>query len=350
MTSKKIKIADLIIETGLTYSGIPGADKIYTFAKIGASFVRDYISEQSEKKAYKFHRRLLLSDDKSQSETPADADLDAADYHALFSACLADIEEEKSELYGNLAKSIATNKTPKEYKRLFILKLKEITWDQLDLLANIHVIESHRIMPTLGNWDMTTKELLKNHDPFSARGMDIHFLYQNKFIAEEKITRIGKQFIESCIPSEMLQPSAYDYKQWLGATFAMLTLQENGSAFHGCHSIADHFRKMRVKGSTGLMEGFLERDNEIPFIDFLIIGFQNGKELPPSRLNNLEKLISRKVALQVIFMSDERDAVVPLTPNAPYIAISQKNIDHAGQIAYDEIGRLLMERKANRGH
>lgn len=346
--NKTIKIADLIIDTGLTYSGIPGADKIYSFAKIGASFVRDYISEQSEKKAYEFHRRLLLTDDNGLDEKLNHAQLDAADYHALFSACLSDIEQEKSGIYGQLAKMIATNKVPKEIRRFFILKLKEITWDQLDILAKTYVVSSHRIMPLQGNFELRASEILSREPPFSAKGMDIHYLSQNKFIADNDITALGKQFIKACFPNELLTPGAYDYREWVGANYAMLSLQDHGIAHPDYERIDDYFRDKGVMGFSGYMEGSLDREVHVPIVTFVLVAYNNNKKLDAHRLTNLEQLLSRKAALQIIFTSKPEDIPTPLTNNTPYIAICDADKHQSGQLVYERMGEILMERKKSK--
>lgn len=343
--NKTIKIADLIIDTGLTYSGILGADKIYSFAKIGASFARDYISEQSEKKAYEFHRRLLLAEDNSLDVKLSHAQLDAADYHALFSACLSDIEQEKSGIYGQLAKMIATKKVPKEIRRFFILKLKEITWDQLDILAKTYVISSHRIMPTQGNFELRTTEILGKEDPFSAKGLDIHYLIQNKLIADNDITAIGKQFIKACFPNELLTPGAYDYREWIGGNYAMLSLQDDGIA-HPEHRRIDHyFRDKGVMGFSGLLEGSLDREVYLPNATFILAVYNNNKKLDARRLANLEQLFARKAALQIIFTNRPEDIPTPLTHNTPYIAICNADKHQSGQLVYEKMGRILFERR-----
>ncbi|WP_145183863.1 hypothetical protein [Pseudomonas sp. URMO17WK12:I11] len=345
MTSGKVRIADLIIETGLSYSGLPGAEKIYSFAKLGASFVRDYIAERNEKKAYEFHHQLLLDSNKSTEDELNNASLDTADYHALLSACLADIEEEKSGLYGHLAKSIAINKVPQDYKRFFITKLKESTWDQLDLLANAHVITKHNIMPPQGNWKLNTDELLKNVNPISARGLDSNFLHQNRFLQDDKISALGKSFIEACFPQDLLTPSAFGYDEWLGANYTMITLAQSGPAYAGSQIIAEHYRKQRIQGHTGLLEGILNREIVMLPATFVIIGYENGKQLAPQQLRNLESYIRRKIALQVIYVNSPSEKLSPITELAPLITIPITDLQTVGITTYEKVGQLLVNRQ-----
>lgn len=345
MSSEKVKIADLIIETGLSCSGLPGAEKIYSFAKLGASFVRDYISQRNEKKAYEFHHQLLLSSKETTEEELNKASLDTADYHALLSACLADIEEEKSGLYGHLAKAIATNKVTQEYKRFFITKLKESTWDQLDLLANAHVITKHNIMPREGNWKHNTDELLKNVNPISARGLDSNYLHQNRFLQDDKISSLGKSFIESCFPHDLLTPSAFGYNEWLAANYTMITLAQSGPAYDGSHIIAAHYRKHRIQGHTSLLEGILNREILMLPATFVIVGYENGKQLDSRQLRNLEAYIGRKTALQVIYIDCPSDKASPIIETTPHITIHAKDIQAVGTTTYEKIGQLLISRQ-----
>lgn len=347
METGKIKIADLIIETGLSFSGLPGAEKIYSFAKLGASFVRDYVNQRSEKKAYEFHRQLLLDSNQKMEDELNDASLDTGDYHALLNACLADIEEEKSGLYGKLAKSIAMNKVRQEYKRFFITRLKEATWDQLDLLANAHIVTKHNIMPPRGNWKFTTEELLKNVDPISARGLDSNYLHQNRLLQDDKISSLGKEFIEACFPQDLLTPSAFGYNEWLGANFTMITLANSGPAYEGCQIIANYYREHRIQGHTGLLEGILDQEIIMLPATFVVVGYENGKQLDPRRLRNLEAYIGRRLALQVICINDLSEEIKPVTESAPHIVILNKDIKTAGVATYEEIGKMLKDHQEN---
>lgn len=334
-----VKAFDLFTELGLSIGPIPAADKLY-------SLIRDHISIQRKEKAIEFHRRFLLTDDGNFDDELSEAELDSCNYPALFEACLSDIEQEKSSLYGHLTKMIARNNVPRDMRRHFILKLKEMTWEQLDLLARTHVINSHKIMSTDGSSELNPAAILESADPFSANGINIHYLIQNNFLANRTITKLGTQFIQSCFPADLRTPGSYEYIECTGARFAMISLQET-TYFHPDYQSLDvYFRQNGVMGGAAYLEEVLETDFELPNVTFALVNYHNGKKLNSRQLITLEKLVSGKATLQVIFTKDPDEIVEPLT-SIPHIAICEAEKSRSGFLVYEKIRRILRERESN---
>lgn len=112
-----LKIADLAVKLGISLS--PGANAVYEATKISLEAARDYVQARNEKRVIDFHRTLLYRDGVNNKEI-INAELNAADFHALLDACVSDIEEEKTSSYANLTRAIALDLVPVTHRRHFI--------------------------------------------------------------------------------------------------------------------------------------------------------------------------------------------------------------------------------------
>ena len=340
-TNRTLKIADLLVTAGLANSGIPGADAIYNFAKLGTTSIKDYLTERSESKIFEFHRKLLLNYKDIVDESILQSTLEMADYHALLQACLSDIEDEKNTIYGNLAKAIARNSIPKDLRRHFILTLKEINWDQLDLLARVYVLGRYNIMPLQGIGRRKPSEAISASDPYSAQGIDSSFLKAKSLIEADSLTPLGKAFIEACLSSENLEPELFGYKQWTGTKYSIFVFDElYGTVFNSCQEIGSYYRERGIEGGTGPMEGILDSFRPMLHPHFFVIAYRNGKQLPENRIQNLLKVIGKRPALQLIYTNNTNETPTPII-ESEFLSISPDKLKSAAKQTFEAIAKLL---------
>ncbi|NBB33768.1 hypothetical protein [Pseudomonas sp. BC115LW] len=347
-TNKTLKISDVLVTAGLATSGIPGAEAIWNFAKLGTNSIKDYLADRSESKVFEFHRKLLLNDKDIVDDSVLQSTLEMADYHALLQACLSDIEDEKTTIYGNLAKAIARNVVPKNLRRHFILTLKEINWDQLDLLARVYVLSQYNIMPQQGIGRRKPSEAISAPDPYSAQGIDSSFLKTKSLVDADSLTPLGKSFIEACLSRENLEPELFGYKRWTGTKYSIFVLDElHGTVFNSCHEIENYYRQRGVEGGTGPMEGSLDRFSPMLHPDFFLIAYQNGKKLPEIRTQNLLKVIGKRPALQIIYMNNANETPTPII-ESDFLSIHPDNIKNTAAQTFEAMAKILPTIKENK--
>jgi hypothetical protein len=344
-SNQPLKIADLIVTTGLSIGATPLEGAIYSFAKFGADSIRKYFTDRSESKIYEFHRKLLLNDNDQLDESILESTLEIAEYHALLQACLAEIEDKKTAIYGNLAKAIARNTVPKELRRHLILTLKEINWDQLDLLARVYVLSRGDIIPSTGPGNRSPTEAITAEDPYSAKGIDSAFLKLKSLISDENITPIGRIFSEACLPSDNLEPEAFEYKKWTGMKYCTFLLDEYNSTPSGISKEIDsYFRDKGIEGGMGPMEGTLDSPRPIPLSNFFLIAYRNGKTLSDTRKQNLIKKIGNKPSLQIIYTNTKNDTPHPIL-ESEFLQVTPQSKELAPEKAYATITKIINKQK-----
>ncbi|WP_434593388.1 hypothetical protein J3Q09_26035 [Pseudomonas sp. R4-83] len=339
--SKKLKIADLIASTALSNSGIPGANAIYDFAKFGVNAVREFLVERQDEKISDFHNAMLTDNSEILDETVVDKNIDIVDYHALLDACISDIEMEKNALYGRLAKSIASGKISARIKRHYTLCLKELTWDQIDLLARLYVHDSFSIKPSQGPGSIDASDKLKNVRHDSIEGLDVSALAAKGFVHGTDLTALSEPFLKAIFPPELLTPAAFNLKVWTGHRFSIIQLPLNGFDTLGVsESIHEYFRNLGVQGGIGPMEGILDGTRSFPFNLFFIIVYPNGKTLSDTRKDNLLEIIKNKAALQIIICEESDNALSPIL-DIPHIIWRPSDASATIALADEMIGDMI---------
>ncbi|MFJ3471020.1 hypothetical protein [Pseudomonas sp. NPDC090201] len=315
--STTLRIADLVTSTVLSNSGVPGANAAYDFTKLAIDEVRKYLLERQDLKIAKFHIAMLGDNSNSIDETILNSSIDIADYHSLLDACLNDIEMEKNGLYGRLAKSVAKGIVPYNIKRHYILSLKELTWDQIDLLGRLYVMTKHSIKPSHGLGKLEASEAIDSPRAGTVEALNIAALKARGFVYGNEITDFCESFLMAILPTENLTPAAFDFKEWTGHRFSLVELcSEKHETRKISSSIVHHFRDIGIQGGSGPLEGALDRSELGANCSFLIILYQNGKTIPDHRKANLLKIAKTKPIVQVIICEtvDEHPAPVVELP------------------------------------
>jgi hypothetical protein len=292
-----IKIADLVASTTLAASGLAGAEVIYNFSKLAINAAKQYLVKREEERIIQFHSAMLKNEG-DPDEDVMKSSIDVADYQSLLKACLDDMEDEKVGCYAALARAIALGKVQGSLKRNLILTLKDISWDQLDLLGHVYVLTNYEIKPSQGAGCIEPSTVLVKN-PNSVRNLDIDFLAYKGLVEQATLTLVGKELIETCFPEELLTPDAYDYQAWLNIRYTIFTLGDGGLV-EFAEVVHDTFRKIGVKGGMGPMEGALDRFQSDLHASFFVLLYASGHALPERRLENLKKIVGKRLVIQLI--------------------------------------------------
>ena len=150
--------------------------------------------------------------------------LDDKDFHAIVRACLADIEAEKTEAYATMARKIATNAVEKQWRRHFILALRDLSAEELEILRNACIAKSHSLIPSQGP-SMNDGHFLKGGAPGLPRSIAIANLTAKGFVHDEKLSAAGGAFAQACWRPEQLTPGAIGYREWSGHNIAIISYE-----------------------------------------------------------------------------------------------------------------------------
>ncbi|PTS92701.1 hypothetical protein [Pseudomonas sp. HMWF006] len=223
--SRLIKIAEVVGKVGV--SAVPIPPLVSEVAKLGLEKIFAYVRQRDEQRILEFYRAFLYRNELPGADI-LEAEIEESNFHALLNACVSDIEEEKTVPYANLTRSIALGRVSPELRRHFILTLKDLSWEELDLLRRIYVVTTHPVIPKRGK-DFDVTHLLTYNPSQISETLAVANLKTKGMIEDEKLSSAGSSFVTACSNEHDLEPVIYDYKVWSGFTCLILTL--NGKRF-----------------------------------------------------------------------------------------------------------------------
>lgn len=336
--SSIIKIADIAISAGISAAGAALPGVAYEFSKFSIGKLRDYIHARDDRRIYEFHKELLCRNDVVDEELLA-GEIEEANYHALLNACLADIEDEKTTAYANLTKAIASAKVSGDLRRYFILALKEIAWQDLDLLKRLYVINKNSIIASAGNGTLSSKDYLTKYSEGSAHRLSVTTLSAKDFVNENEISGIGSLFAEACSSADDLTPGVYGYRVWSGQVCDTYFLDQSGHSYSVLELIQEKLHAKSIKCGSAPGEGALTRRDKNMYSTCAVILYRNGKVLDSPKLENLKHQLGNKPVVQVIMDDDNLGVVETLLPGE-FVAINSAD---ALIGVLEAIGKLIAE-------
>lgn len=218
------KLGDVSLKGALSL--FKGGSYLYDLIKLRKDTMREAVRKKDEETLDAFFADLL---DGNTAIDPAQADalIDDRDFHSLLRACVADIEAEKGEAYSALAKSIAVGSVHNDWKRHFILSLKEISLKELEKLRTALVAKQFNLVPqsSIGGSTTQESEFLKTGEPGSFQSIAIQNLTNRGFVHNSKLSTTGETFIRACTSPAKLTPAAIGYKVWSGQNVAIISYE-----------------------------------------------------------------------------------------------------------------------------
>lgn len=337
-TSSILKIADIAVLAGIGAAGavLPGA--AYEFSKLGLGKLRDYIHARDDRRIYEFHKKLLCRDEVVDEDLLA-GDIEEANYHALLNACLTDIEDEKTTAYANLTRAIASSKVSKDLKRYFTLALKDLAWEDLDLLKQLYVITNNSIIASTGSSTLYPGVFLEKIPQGSSRDLSVVTLESKGFIKEKEISELGSAFVKACSTDDDLTPGAYDYRTWSGHLCDVYLFDQSNEALSLLETTQENLNQKGIKCGPGVGEGMLNRREKNMYATCAILIYRNEKTLELSALENLKYQLGNKPMIQVIIGDADKGGVVCLLPG-DFVVINRFD-EQTG--VKEAIGKLINE-------
>ena len=216
------KIGEIIFKEGLAI--LPGGEALHSLLRLRAEQTADYVRRRNEQRIEAFHQRILLMEDGSLDQTILESSFDEADFHALLSACVTDIESEKVDDYAGLTKSIALGRVPKELRRHFILALRDLAAAELSRMRSAYVATKHELIPARGP-RLEPAEFLASDRPGSLKSIAVGNLTAKGFVQQGKLTPSGLEFVQACSTQEQLTPQAVGQGEWTGHHVAVISYE-----------------------------------------------------------------------------------------------------------------------------
>jgi len=304
--TRLIKITEIVGKVGL--SAVPIPPLVSEVAKLGLEKIFSYVRQRDEQRILEFYRAFLY-----RSELPDEdilnAEIEESNFHALLNACVSDIEEEKTVPYANLTRSIALGRVSPELRRHFILTLRDLSWEELDLLRRIYVVTTHPVIPKRGK-DFDVSHLLTYHPNQISETLAVSNLKTKGMVEDEKLSSAGSSFVTACSNDDDLEPGIYDYRVWSGYTCLILHL--SGKQFSNSESemLAASLRSSCIHSHSVTSIGGFEtrRDDALSRLrtNCCVILIDKDFETTPASLEAISTIAETRPVVQVL---NNREAI-----------------------------------------
>ena len=220
-----ITLGDILLKEGLG-TILPGYGLVHELTKLMLGQVQQYNQGKLESRIQKFHEALLTDkvDDFSAETGEAflQKEFSMEDYHALLESCARDLEEEKSELYGNLMRSLIDRKIAPSKRREFILLVRDLGIRELKFLR-VNYIRSKYAVRTLNGFPVSVDKVTNSPGAPCEQIADKLIYHGLVDKQKEALNRLAMDFVEHIYPEPHLTPDSIGLVQPSGVRILIIS-------------------------------------------------------------------------------------------------------------------------------
>ncbi|WP_440811697.1 hypothetical protein ACTACJ_21210 [Pseudomonas syringae] len=220
---------------------IPGLQKPATVIK----YLREFHDDQKEIRISRYCKALVncISTTDYAAANDLATDIEFAD---LLQACVNDSDSNKAEAYAQLTITLKFGSLDKEYRHHFMLSLKRLAHEDLELLRLAYIATKHELIPKQGHGILSQSDIFNNQNLGVIRSLSIDTLRQLGLIKPEGITDLGKLFIKSVYSRELCDHHE-GFKIWQSPPVVILT---GGKKDNHNDNVINNFKALRVRCVT----------------------------------------------------------------------------------------------------
>ncbi|PSV34619.1 hypothetical protein [Photobacterium sp. GB-210] len=215
-------LADILLKEGVN-TLLPGSTLVYEVGKLAIQHGKQYFTDRTEQRLHDFHLGIV------QSETNDEVNLEGIlkktfnldEYHAVLNACVQDIENEKTEIYSVLMKSLMVKEITTRHRRFFITVTKQLTFTEIELIRKLYINSSYDLM-TVGGTSQQITSILTSHDALTD--ITIRTLVSYGLVANDRkdMTSLGKLYAEVLFEENKLPPKSINRQEYTKINVAIL--------------------------------------------------------------------------------------------------------------------------------
>lgn len=332
-------VAPIVAKVAAEFSSVPLVGPLVGAV---ADLVKEHISRTSEAMRQEQEQRLadfyadVLGAEATMDEQVASAMIDDKDFHALLRACVADIEAEKVRAYANLARAIASGAVAQQWRRHFILSLRDLSADEIECLRRAFVAHISQLIPPQGP-SMGPGDFLRAGEPGTPQAIWMGNLAGRGLIHGGKLSPAGKAFTQACYQSKDLTPASIGFRVWSGHNIAIVNYEIGKEPLYSlCNNLQDALRAIGVKSTVMA----LMRDNEQQARLVFTMGLVVAREGTKGLRENLPALgtFAAKVPTMLVYFGELPEAAdVPLFERMDASTMERSAI-------LDEIRRAVLDK------
>lgn len=307
-------VARLVAKVAAEFSGVQ-----FVAPLVGAlaDLIKEHISRTSAAMRQEQEQRLadfyadLLGAEAKMDEQVASAMIDDKDFHALLRACVADIEAEKVGAYANLARGIASGAVAPQWRRHFILSLRDLSADEIECLRRALVDHRNQLIPSHGP-SMGPGNFLRAGKPGTPQAIWMGNLAGRGLIHDEKLSAAGEAFTQACYQSKDLTPASIGFRVWSGHNIAIVNYEIGKEPLYSlCENLQDVLRAIGVKSTVMAVVRDNEQQARLLFTMGLVVAREGTKGLREN-LPALSTFAAKVPTMLVSFGNLAEAADVPL--------------------------------------
>lgn len=215
-------LADILLKEGVN-TLLPGASLAYEVGKLAVQHGKQYFTDRTEQRLYDFHMGIIKDEtvDKENLESILKKPFDLDEYHSVLNACVQDIENEKTEIYSDLMKSLMIKEISTRYRRFFITITKQLTIVEIELIRNLYINANYDMM-TVGGTSQQVTAILNSQDIMTD--ITIRTLVSYGLVADDRkgMTDLGKLYAETLFEKNKLTPDSINRQEYKMINVAIL--------------------------------------------------------------------------------------------------------------------------------
>lgn len=300
-------LVQLLAKEGVT-NIVPGGGLIYDLTQALVTHGRNYYTDQSESRLQEFHKNIINGfDEEAEFNSFINKEFNISDYNSILSACIQDIEDEKTIIYASLIKSLIRKDVTSETRKHFIITSKDLSFSELNLLKELYINSNFDLM-TLGGINQQIKQTLSKTNILKA--VTINKLSRYGLINEklDKLTELGNQYITMIFSKNSLLPEAIHRKQFSGLKFLLISYQL-GDSMHDnvCQKLQDELWSKNIKSMIHIMDSHFLKGIHLYDAAILLV---DNKNIEDNHIESLDSFLSKKPIFKLnLLNSTQTDSV-----------------------------------------
>ncbi|MEZ9297676.1 hypothetical protein AB4168_04140 [Vibrio splendidus] len=215
-------LADILLKEGVN-TLLPGSSLVYEVGKLAVQHGKQYFTDRTEQRLYDFHIGIIQDEtaDEANLESILKKSFDLDEYHAVLNACVQDIENEKTEIYSDLMKSLMVKGIATRYRRFFITVTKQLTFVEIELIRNLYINANYDMM-TVGGTSQQVTSMLSSQDIMTD--ITIRTLVSYGLVTDDRkgMTNLGKLYAEALFEQNKLTPDSINRQEYTNINIAIL--------------------------------------------------------------------------------------------------------------------------------
>jgi hypothetical protein len=215
-------LADILLKEGVN-TLLPGSSLVYEVGKLAVQHGKQYFTDRTEQRLYDFHMGIVQGEanDEANLESILKKPFNLDEYHAVLNACVQDIENEKTEIYSDLMKSLMVKEITTKHRRFFITVTKQLTFTEIELIRNLYINANYDLM-TVGGTSQQVTSMLTSQDVLTD--ITIRTLVSYGLVTDDRkdMTSLGKLYAEVLFEENKLTPKSINRQEYTKINVAIL--------------------------------------------------------------------------------------------------------------------------------